>query len=105
MINIPLYGEVVLLIDADNAQLSYIDQVLKISEYYGLLKICRVYGDWKRSNLSVWCEKLDTLKIERIQVDRVGKNATDHRLLMEGAFQLRAERSKLGHQEKRRIRK
>jgi uncharacterized LabA/DUF88 family protein len=83
MINIPLYGQVAVLIDADNAQLSYIEQVLKISEYYGLLEICRLYGDWNSPQLSSSCEKLDALKFERIQVDQVGKNATDHRLLIE----------------------
>jgi hypothetical protein len=91
MINIPLHDHVAILIDGDNAQLPYLERVLKNSEYYGQLRLSRVYGDWNKSPLSAWREKIDTLNIERIQVDRVRKNATDHRLLIEvgeilGAF-------------------
>jgi NYN domain len=75
--------DMALLIDADNAKLSYLEQVLRISEYFGLLKISCAYGDWNKSPLASWCKKIDALDIERIQVDRVGKNATDHRLLIE----------------------
>lgn len=83
MNNISLHGHVAVLIDADNIQLSYLKQVLEISEYYGQLKICRIYGDWNAVPLSAWRDKVDTFNIERIQVDRIGKNATDHRLLIE----------------------
>ena len=82
MVDFSLHDHVAILIDVDNAQ-SYINQVLKIAEYYGKLVICRAYGDWEMPNLFPWCEKLDALKIDRIQVDRVGKNASDHRLLVE----------------------
>ncbi len=34
-----------------------LEQVLKISEYYGQLRLCRVYGDWNKSPLSAWREK------------------------------------------------
>lgn len=84
MERIPLHTKVAILIDADNAQLDYIEQVLTISEYYGKLETCRIYGDWNKSPLSSWCETLDSLKnVERIPVERVGKNATDNRLLIE----------------------
>lgn len=83
MINIPLHDYVALLIDADNAELRYLEQVLKIAEYYGQLEICRAYGDWNGSQLASSCEKIDALNIERVQVNRIGKNATDHRLLVE----------------------
>ncbi|MBN2472640.1 MAG: NYN domain-containing protein [Anaerolineae bacterium] len=73
---------VAVLIDADNAQLGYTERILKLSEYYGTVDICRAYGDWQSNPLSPWREKMP-LKVERIQVDRVGKNATDHRLLIE----------------------
>jgi uncharacterized LabA/DUF88 family protein len=81
MINLTKHAA--LLIDADNAQLKYVEQALKLAEYYGILDICRAYGDWKEPPLAVWCEKIDAFKIDRIQVNRVGKNATDHRLLVE----------------------
>lgn len=80
-----------MLIDADNAQLSYIEQVLEIAEYYGRLEICRAYGAWKEPQLAPWRGRIDALKIDRVQVDRVGKNATDHRLLMEAGAILGAD--------------
>jgi len=73
---------VAILIDADNAHLPFTEQILKISEYYGELDVCRAYGDWKQSPLSSWAKNIDGFKIERVQVDRVGKNATDHGLLL-----------------------
>jgi hypothetical protein len=84
MFSIPLRENVTILIDAENVEeLSCIEQVLKISDYYGQLSICRAYGDWSESKLSPWCEKIDSLKVERIQVKNIGKNATDHRILVE----------------------
>ncbi|MCQ3932682.1 MAG: hypothetical protein DPW16_19710 [Chloroflexi bacterium] len=80
MIN--LTEHVAILIDADNTQLGYVEQIMKLSEYYGTLDICRAYGDWKLAPLSSWYEK-PVLGVEYVQVDRVGKNATDHRLLVE----------------------
>jgi len=47
------------------------------------LEICCAYGDWEKLPLSSNREKIDDLNIERIQVDRVGKNATDNHLLVE----------------------
>lgn len=81
MINI--YGKVAILIDADNApKIDYLEPILKISEYYGELQICRAYGDWNRDGLDRWSEIRDK-RIDLIQVDQVGKNATDHHLLVE----------------------
>lgn len=51
MINLHHY--VAILIDADNVNLSCMEQVLKISEYYGQLEICRAYGDWENPQLVV----------------------------------------------------
>ncbi len=70
MIN--LDEHVAILIDADNAELNYVEQVLKLSDYYGTVDICRAYGDWKLPPLSPWRENLAP-NVERIQVDRVGK--------------------------------
>jgi len=81
MIN--LHQRVAILIDADNVNLDYIEQVLKISEYHGQLEVCRAYGDWEKLPLSPNGEKIDLLNIERIQVKRVGKNATDNHILLE----------------------
>lgn len=83
MINILHSFGVVVLIDADNTQLSHMTQVLNISEYYGPLKSCLAYGDWKRSPLSSWRDKISSFDITPIQQDRNGKNATDYRLMIE----------------------
>jgi hypothetical protein len=80
MIN--LHMRVAVLIDADNAQ-QYTEQVLKISEYYGELEICRAYGDWNQRRLSSYQKTLEALEIECIQVDQGGKNASDNYLLMD----------------------
>ena len=80
---IHLHKRVAILIDADNTQLSYMEEVLKLSDYYGLLETCRAYGDWHLPPLSSWREKIDLPNIERIQVDRLGKNATDHHMMIE----------------------
>ncbi|MBZ0315280.1 MAG: NYN domain-containing protein [Anaerolineae bacterium] len=80
MIN--LTEHVAILIDADNTNLRYVEQMMKLSEYYGTLDICRAYGDWKSAKLSKWYKKR-VPGVEYIQVDQVGKNATDHRLLVE----------------------
>jgi uncharacterized LabA/DUF88 family protein len=82
MNGISLRHHVAVLIDADNVPLSYLEQVLNLSEYYGQVDVRRAYGDWKQRRPSVH-EKLELLKIEPIQVNPVGKNATDHRLLVE----------------------
>lgn len=77
-----LHKHLALLIDADNAQ-RHVEHVLKLAEYYGQVDVCRAYGDWEKPQLSGSRKDFDVLKIERVQVNRVGKNATDHRLLME----------------------
>ncbi|HEX3050949.1 MAG TPA: NYN domain-containing protein [Aggregatilineaceae bacterium] len=80
MIN--LSDRVAIFIDADNVNLDYTEQVLKLAEYYGEVKVCRAFGDWEQSPLASWREKMPK-EVECIQVDRVGKNATDHRLLLD----------------------
>lgn len=83
MIDFSSDKHVVVLIDADNAQLNYMAKVLDIAQYYGQLRACRAYGDWTHPPLSSQHEQIDALEITCIQVNRIGKNATDHRLLIE----------------------
>ncbi len=78
-----LHKRLALLIDADNAQLPGIEQVLKLAEYFGQVDVCRAYGDWEQPPLSPWRGPIDALKIERVQVNRNGKNATDNYLLLD----------------------
>ncbi len=83
MFSIPTFHRVALLIDADNTQLNHLEQILKISEYYGNLKICRAYGDWKKLPLSTSYNRVQGLNIKTIQVDRLAKDTTDKQLLIE----------------------
>ncbi len=83
MHNIPLSLSVALLIDADNVKLDCLPQILKFASQCGNLTISRAYGDWNKPPLSADSDKVDNLKIVRIQVDRSGKNATDHELMIE----------------------
>jgi hypothetical protein len=89
---IHLNEHVVILVDAENAEPKDTGQVLKLAEYYGEVDICRAYGDWESPSLGSWCEKLGH-PIESIQVDHVGKNATDHGLLIDAGEILGADTS------------
>jgi uncharacterized protein (TIGR00288 family) len=95
MFSIPTFHRVALLIDADNTQLNHLEQILKISRYYGNLKICRAYGDWKKQPLSISYKRVRGLNIKTIQVDRVAKQTTDKRLLSEAREILRADNADL----------
>lgn len=81
MLNIPTFQRVALLIDADNAQLSHLEQILKISKYYGKMTICRIYGDWRQPPLSAWKKKIKPASVKIIQVNRIAKQATDKKLM------------------------
>ncbi|MBZ0281118.1 MAG: NYN domain-containing protein [Anaerolineae bacterium] len=91
IINIPTSHRVALLIDADNIQLSQLEQILKISDYYGNLEISRAYGDWKKSPLSAAYDDVCNLNIECIQVDRVAKDTTDKQMMIEAGEILGAD--------------
>lgn len=79
----PSSHSVALLIDADNAQLSHLKPILKLTRCYGNLKISRAYGDWKQPQLSAFHADVRKHNVEAVQVDRIGKDATDNRLLIE----------------------
>ncbi len=86
MHNIPLSLSVALLIDADNVQLSHLERIRVIADYYGNLTICHAYGDWNKRPLSAYCDKVDSLKIVRIQVDRIGKDSSDKKLIIDASI-------------------
>lgn len=83
MLRIPSFHQVALLIDADNVQLRYLEQILTLAGYYGDLHYCRAYGDWKKPPLSNSFDRVKSLKIDAVQVDRNGKDTTDKQLLIE----------------------
>ena len=55
------------LIDADNAQASVIQELLAEVSRYGTATIKRVYGDWTTTNLKGWKEVLHKMAIQPIQ--------------------------------------
>lgn len=71
-----------LMIDGDNAQLSNIKPIIQFCEGYGTLKIKRAYGDWNKPPLSAHKQTITALGVKCVQQNRVGKNATDIRLVM-----------------------
>jgi uncharacterized LabA/DUF88 family protein len=73
------------LIDADNAQASVIQELLAEVSRYGTATIKRAYGDWTTTNLKGWKEVLHTMAIQPIQqfAYTSGKNATDSALIID----------------------
>ncbi len=73
------------LIDADNAQASVIQELLSEVSRYGTATIKRAYGDWTTTNLKSWKETLHKMAIQPIQQFSYtsGKNSTDSSLIID----------------------
>lgn len=73
------------LIDADNAQPSIIEELLAEIAKYGTANVKRIYGDWTGTHLKGWKEVLLLFSIQPIQQFRytVGKNATDAAMIID----------------------
>lgn len=67
------------LIDADNTQLSKLEDVFHELTTYGRLVVKKAYGNWKKQSLKNWEEEVKRLAIKtEQQFDYVsGKNTTD----------------------------
>ena len=80
------------LIDADNAQASVIQELLAEVSRYGTAAIKRAYGDWTTQNLRGWKEVLHKLAIQPIQqfAYTTGKNSTDASLIIDAMDVLHA---------------
>ena len=72
-------NRMVLLIDADNTQLSKLESVIREISTHGRIVVKRAYGNWKKDTLKNWENELKRLAIKaEQQFDYVsGKNATD----------------------------
>jgi uncharacterized LabA/DUF88 family protein len=81
----PNNGRLAVLIDADNAQASVIQELLAEVSRYGTATIKRAYGDWTTQNLRSWKDVLHTMAIQPIQQFSYtsGKNATDSALIID----------------------
>lgn len=73
------------LIDADNAQPSIIEELLAEIAKYGTANAKRIYGDWTGTHLKGWKEVLLNFSIQPIQQFRytIGKNATDAAMIID----------------------
>lgn len=73
------------LIDADNAMASVIDQLLKEITKYGTPTVKRAYGDWTTNRLRSWKDVLHRHAIQPEQQFSYtrGKNATDSALIID----------------------
>jgi uncharacterized LabA/DUF88 family protein len=78
-------SKLAVLIDADNAQASVIQELLAEVSRYGTATIKRAYGDWTTTNLKSWKDVLHTMAIQPIQQFSYtsGKNATDSALIID----------------------
>ena len=81
------------LIDADNAQPSIIEDLLSEIAKYGTASVKRIYGDWTTPGLRGWKEVLLQFSIQPIQQFRytVGKNATDSAMIIDAMDILHSE--------------
>jgi uncharacterized LabA/DUF88 family protein len=73
------------LIDADNAQPSVIENLLAEVAKYGTANVKRIYGDWTSPQLKGWKDVLLNYSIQPIQQFGYtkGKNATDSALIID----------------------
>lgn len=73
------------LIDADNAQASLVQELLAEVSRYGTATIKRAYGDWTTPQLGQWKKVLHAHAIQPIQQFRYtsGKNASDSALIID----------------------
>jgi hypothetical protein len=81
----PNTGKLAVLIDADNAQASIIQELLAEVSRYGTASVKRAYGDWTTPNLKSWKDVLHKLAIQPMQQFSytTGKNATDSSLIID----------------------
>lgn len=84
---------IVLLIDADNTQLSKLESVIWEVAAHGRIAVKRAYGNWGKPNLKKWEDELKRLAIKaEQQFDYVkGKNATDIALVIDAINLLHKE--------------
>ena len=73
------------LIDADNAQSSMVQELLAEVSRHGVASVKRAYGDWTTTNLKGWKDTLHRMAIQPMQQFSytTGKNSTDSSLIID----------------------
>ncbi|TOF43719.1 NYN domain-containing protein, partial [Vibrio parahaemolyticus] len=79
MIDINSEKKIAVLIDAENAQYSVLDAVLKELSKHGHILVKKAYGDWSSECLKNWKQPLNELAINPVQQFSYtqGKNSSD----------------------------
>ncbi len=79
------FQKIALLIDADNAQSSKAEAILKEVSAYGRIVIKRAYGNWSKPSLQSWESEIKRFAISAIQQFDFasGKNASDMALTID----------------------
>ncbi|MFJ9033249.1 NYN domain-containing protein [Streptomyces sp. NPDC102274] len=87
-------AKLAVLIDADNAQPSIIENLLAEVAKYGTAHVKRAYGDWTGTSLKGWKDQLLKQSIQPIQqfAYTTGKNATDAALVIDAMDLLYTDR-------------
>lgn len=82
------------LIDADNAQASIIQELLAEVSRYGVASVKRAYGDWTTTHLKGWKETLHKMAIQPMQQFSytTGKNSTDSSLIIDAMDLLHSDK-------------
>ena len=58
---------IAVVIDADNTQLSKIDDVLREISTHGRIVVKRAYGNWRKEGLKNWEPEIKRLAIKAVQ--------------------------------------
>lgn len=87
-------AHIALLIDADNSPASKIDVILTELSTFGVTNVRRAYGNWKKSELKGWEEKLHEHAIRPMQQFDYskGKNASDMAMVIDALELLYTDR-------------
>jgi hypothetical protein len=78
-------NKMALLIDGDNAQAKFIEDILAEAGKHGKVTIRRIYGDWTNRHLSSWKDELSKHAIRPMQkfAFSYGKNSTDTAMIID----------------------
>ncbi|WP_070965096.1 NYN domain-containing protein [Vibrio sonorensis] len=85
MIDINSEKKIAVLIDAENAQFTVLDSVLKELSKHGHILAKKAYGDWSSEHLKNWKQPLNELAINPIQQFSYtqGKNSSDAAMIID----------------------
>lgn len=86
--------KIVVLIDADNAQLTKIPLILSELSSHGHIIVKRAYGDWSSAYLKKWKDSLNELAVQPVQqfAYTTGKNSTDASMIIDAMDLLYTEK-------------